>query len=68
MGKNPWGWVCEYFFFHFGGYLRIVLILATSVPVPIGKPEADGLEYPTNPRFTPDGRWRQRAEWPAELR
>lgn len=35
---------------------------------PIGHSEADGLSYPINPRFTPDGRWRRRTEWPAELR
>jgi len=36
--------------------------------LPIGHGEADGLTYPINPRFTPDGRWRRRAEWPQELR
>ncbi|KAG9015877.1 hypothetical protein FRB90_004337 [Tulasnella sp. 427] len=35
---------------------------------PIGQSEADGLSYPINPRFTEDGRWRRRSEWPQELR
>ncbi|KAJ7819239.1 DHHC palmitoyltransferase-domain-containing protein [Mycena leptocephala] len=37
-------------------------------PVPIGSPLGDGLHYVPNPRFDPDGRWRRRSEWPAELR
>ncbi|KZV82021.1 hypothetical protein EXIGLDRAFT_779065 [Exidia glandulosa HHB12029] len=28
----------------------------------------DGLEYPVNPRFSDDGRWRRREEWPEHLR
>ncbi|KAJ7836691.1 DHHC palmitoyltransferase-domain-containing protein [Mycena olivaceomarginata] len=35
---------------------------------PIGAPLGDGLHYVPNPRFTPDGRPRRRAEWPEELR
>jgi len=35
--------------------------------LPIGKSVGDGLSYPTNPRFSEDGRWRRRSEWPAEL-
>ncbi|KAJ7603217.1 DHHC palmitoyltransferase-domain-containing protein [Mycena polygramma] len=35
---------------------------------PIGAPLGDGLNYRPNPRFDPDGRWRRRSEWPAELR
>lgn len=35
--------------------------------VPIGKSEGDGLTFPVNPRFGPDGRWRPRREWPKEL-
>ncbi|GAA99804.1 uncharacterized protein L969DRAFT_91747 [Mixia osmundae IAM 14324] len=27
----------------------------------------DGLSYPVNPRFTPDGRWQRRADWPQQL-
>jgi palmitoyltransferase len=36
--------------------------------LPIGRPESDGLEYPINPRFDRDGRWRRRSEWPEEFR
>ncbi|KAF8342352.1 DHHC palmitoyltransferase-domain-containing protein [Cantharellus anzutake] len=31
---------------------------------PIGKSFTDGLDFPRNPRFSEDGRWRRRAEWP----
>ncbi|KAH6907326.1 vacuole protein [Coprinopsis sp. MPI-PUGE-AT-0042] len=36
--------------------------------LPIGKSESDGLDYPVNPRFGPEGKWRRREQWPAELR
>jgi palmitoyltransferase len=36
--------------------------------VPIGRSASDGLDYPINPRFDNDGRWRRRPEWPEELR
>ncbi|KAG6899623.1 hypothetical protein C0993_008565 [Termitomyces sp. T159_Od127] len=36
--------------------------------VPIGRSLNDGLTYPVNPRFDAQGIWRQRAEWPEELR
>ncbi|KAH9477093.1 Palmitoyltransferase PFA3 [Psilocybe cubensis] len=29
---------------------------------------SNGLEYPVNPRFDFEGRWRKRSEWPAALR
>jgi len=35
---------------------------------PIGAAEDDGLDYPVNPRFDDQGRWRRRAEWPSHLR
>ena len=43
------------------------LFLMSDV-VPIGRSLSDGLAYPVNPRFHPDGRWRRREEWPEELR
>ncbi|EJU04195.1 zf-DHHC-domain-containing protein [Dacryopinax primogenitus] len=36
--------------------------------LPIGRSQSDGLSYPVNPRFSPEGRWRRRSEWPVELR
>jgi len=36
--------------------------------LPIGRSGRDGLDYPVNPRFDSEGRWRRRAEWPLELR
>jgi palmitoyltransferase len=36
--------------------------------LPLGGPVDMGLEYPVNPRFDAEGRWRRRSEWPAELR
>ncbi|KAI0944640.1 hypothetical protein AcW1_002303 [Taiwanofungus camphoratus] len=36
--------------------------------LPIGRSPLDGLNYPTNPRFDAEGRWRPRREWPPELR
>ncbi|KAF8890744.1 DHHC palmitoyltransferase-domain-containing protein [Infundibulicybe gibba] len=46
-------------------------VMGTSVWgwfLPIGRSMNDGLNYPINPRFDQQGRWRRRAEWPAELR
>ncbi|KAF9646143.1 zf-DHHC-domain-containing protein [Thelephora ganbajun] len=36
--------------------------------IPVGKAENDGLDYPVNPRFDDQGRWRRRREWPVHLR
>ncbi|KAG8936862.1 palmitoyltransferase pfa5 [Tulasnella sp. 418] len=36
--------------------------------LPIGRSEGDGLTYPINPRFTSEGKWRRRKDWPEELR
>lgn len=36
--------------------------------LPIGHSLGDGLSYPRNPRFDPDGRWRRRSQWPDGLR
>ncbi|KAH9922222.1 DHHC palmitoyltransferase-domain-containing protein [Fomitopsis serialis] len=35
--------------------------------LPIGRSPDDGLSYTPNPRHDPEGRWRPRREWPAEL-
>lgn len=35
---------------------------------PVCNAESNGLNYPINPRFDAQGRWRKRAEWPAHLR
>lgn len=39
-----------------------------SVPIPASPKGDDGLSYVPNPRFSKDGMWRMRAEWPEELR
>lgn len=36
--------------------------------LPIGKSKSDGLSYPINPRFTQNGKWRERKDWPEFLR
>ncbi|KAG2151089.1 DHHC palmitoyltransferase-domain-containing protein [Suillus bovinus] len=36
--------------------------------LPVGRGLEDGLNFPTNPRFDRQGRWRRRSEWPADLR
>lgn len=36
--------------------------------LPVGKSKNDGLSYPVNPRFTQNGRWRERKDWPSILR
>ncbi|KAK0525587.1 hypothetical protein OC834_005111 [Tilletia horrida] len=36
--------------------------------LPIGQPAHDGLSFPLNPRFAPDGSRRTREQWPAALR
>lgn len=35
--------------------------------VPIGRTPTDGVNWPTNPRFDSEGRWRPRRAWPPEL-
>ncbi|KAF9555749.1 zf-DHHC-domain-containing protein [Agrocybe pediades] len=35
---------------------------------PIGTTGNKGLDYPVNPRFDSEGRWRRRSEWPEHLR
>ncbi|KAF8147669.1 DHHC palmitoyltransferase-domain-containing protein [Crassisporium funariophilum] len=35
---------------------------------PVGRPMSDGLNYPVNPRFDSEGRWRRRADWPEGYR
>ena len=35
---------------------------------PVGKHPNDGLDFPMNPRFGPDGVWRKRDQWPPHLR
>lgn len=64
MGQSIWSWFREF---------RSPIVhppaqLIRSSQVPIGKPENDGLDYPVNPRFDDQGRWRRRAEWPPHLR
>ncbi|KAJ3557634.1 hypothetical protein NM688_g1366 [Phlebia brevispora] len=46
-------------------------VMGTSVWqwfLPIGRSPTDGINWPINPRFDSEGRWRPRREWPAELR
>jgi len=35
--------------------------------LPIGRSMGDGLQYPVNPRFDEEGRWKRRVDWPKEL-
>ncbi|GAA5911002.1 hypothetical protein JCM6882_006745 [Rhodosporidiobolus microsporus] len=37
-------------------------------PIPASPNPDDGLHYPPNPRFSKEGFWRPRREWPKELR
>jgi palmitoyltransferase len=41
---------------------------ASIVPLPARPTPDDGLSYVPNPRFSPEGFWRPRREWPEELR
>ncbi|KAG0706242.1 DHHC palmitoyltransferase-domain-containing protein [Suillus ampliporus] len=36
--------------------------------LPVGRGLEDGLNFPANPRFDQQGRWRRRREWPSDLR
>lgn len=36
--------------------------------LPVGRGLEDGVNFPTNPRFDKQGRWRRRREWPSDLR
>ncbi|GAA5870727.1 hypothetical protein JCM3774_001735 [Rhodotorula dairenensis] len=38
------------------------------LPIPAKPTMDDGLHYTPNPRFSPEGYWRERRFWPAELR
>ncbi|GAA6002439.1 hypothetical protein JCM10207_001119 [Rhodosporidiobolus poonsookiae] len=38
------------------------------LPIPAKPDRNDGLSYTPNPRFSPEGIWRKRREWPKELR
>jgi len=35
--------------------------------LPIGHSEGDGLTFPVNPRFSEDGIWMPKRDWPPEL-
>jgi len=58
MGKSKLGWFCA-------SGVRNAADRAVPIPIRDGR---DGLSYPVNPRFTPDGVQRPREHWPAELR
>ncbi|KAG1852125.1 DHHC palmitoyltransferase-domain-containing protein [Suillus subalutaceus] len=36
--------------------------------LPVGRGLEDAVNFPTNPRFDKQGRWRRRREWPSDLR
>ncbi|BGP56213.1 hypothetical protein JCM8202_002104 [Rhodotorula sphaerocarpa] len=42
--------------------------LGWFLPIPARPTMDDGLHYVPNPRFSPEGYWRERRFWPAELR
>ncbi|POY74866.1 hypothetical protein BMF94_2139 [Rhodotorula taiwanensis] len=42
--------------------------LGWFLPIPARPSMDDGLHYVPNPRFSPEGYWRERRFWPAELR
>lgn len=44
------------------------LAVFPTVPIPARPSMDDGLHYVPNPRFSPEGYWRERRFWPAELR
>lgn len=55
MGPSWLGWLCE---------LVFSLQRFAHRPVPIGRPQGDGLHFPANPRFGPNGEWLPMREWP----
>lgn len=63
MGKSVWWWFCE--------CLGLAMWSNNSsiLPplVPIGHSEGDGLTFPVNPRFSEDGVWMPKRDWPLEL-
>ena len=63
MGRNPWYWFCESLD---PDGLSLGQKALNTIPVPIGQSVGDGLSYPTNPRFSDDGIWRPRSQWPTE--
>jgi len=64
MGQSIWSWFCEFR----SSTLSVLTQRIFLFQVPIGKAENDGLNYPVNPRFDSQGRWRRRVEWPPHLR
>lgn len=70
MGENKLGWFCmsrlPFFCRERVAYLP-AFCLGSAVPVPAGPIPDDGLSYVPNPRFSPEGLWRRRKEWPREL-
>lgn len=65
MGQSVCSWFRE---FRYSVVLPRILTSLFSYQVPVGKAQNDGLDYPVNPRFDYQGRWRKRAEWPLHLR
>ena len=57
MGKDLLGWMCEC---NAGTPLN-----PTSVP--LGRPLGNGIHFPSNPRFGPNGEWMKRRDWPQDL-
>ena len=65
MGQSVWTWFCKWWQ---PDCTTSQLNSFFKRQVPVGKAENDGTNYPINPRFDAQGRWRKRAEWPVHLR
>ncbi|SCZ99567.1 BZ3500_MvSof-1268-A1-R1_Chr3-1g06106 [Microbotryum saponariae] len=57
MGKGRWGWFL----------LSTLIASAWTVPIPATPKMDDGLSYVPNPRFSKEGIWMKRDQWPQEL-
>jgi palmitoyltransferase len=65
MGPKVLAWIRRSSSHLTAGYNRLMRV--NAVPPPKYRPD-DGLHYEVNPRRGPDGLWRRRTDWPAELR
>ena len=70
LGADLWpkdvdmaSYVSLYFFFK---SLRLTDVETSAVP--IGTAADKGVDFPRNPRFSADGAWLPRKQWPPELR
>jgi palmitoyltransferase len=46
------------------GWFRRSICMLALTSVPVGRPLGNGLTFPSNPRFGPNGEWLRKVDWP----